>query len=112
MKAAMSGLAVSSGGGCSRRFSCSMETPIPWLSRLEKSRCGATPAIWYAASDSGGADMDRAEEAVRERYSQGAKEREDALCCPVSYDAQYLKVLPQEILERDYGCGDPSRYVQ
>jgi len=24
---------------------------------------------------------------------------------------QYLKVLPQEILERDYGCGDPSRYV-
>jgi SAM-dependent methyltransferase len=52
------------------------------------------------------------EQAVRERYSAGAQAREEALCCPVSYDPQYLKVLPQEILERDYGCGDPSRYVR
>jgi arsenite methyltransferase len=52
------------------------------------------------------------ETAVRERYSAGAQARQEALCCPVSYDPQYLKVLPPEILERDYGCGDPSRYVR
>ena len=49
---------------------------------------------------------------VLERYSEGAKQREEALCCPVSYDPSLLKILPPEIIERDYGCGDPSRYVQ
>jgi len=34
------------------------------------------------------------------------------LCCPVSYAGDYLAAIPQEILERDYGCGDPSRHVQ
>lgn len=52
------------------------------------------------------------EEAVKERYSQGAQAREAELCCPVEYDTKYLEVLPQEIVERDYGCGDPSQYVQ
>jgi ubiquinone/menaquinone biosynthesis C-methylase UbiE len=52
------------------------------------------------------------ETSVRERYSAGAREREDALCCPVSYDTGLLALLPQEIIEKDYGCGDPSRYVQ
>lgn len=52
------------------------------------------------------------ESAVRERYSAAAKEREPALCCPVQYERQYLEVLPQELIDRDYGCGDPSKYVQ
>ena len=52
------------------------------------------------------------EEAVRNRYSGAAQEQEAALCCPVDYDPQYLKIIPQEIIERDYGCGDPSRYVE
>lgn len=52
------------------------------------------------------------EQAVRERYSAASKQVEPALCCPVRYDDSLLKVLPAEILERDYGCGDPSRYVQ
>lgn len=49
--------------------------------------------------------------AVRERYSSAAQQAEAALCCPVSYDARYLEVIPQEIIERDYGCGDPSQYL-
>ena len=49
---------------------------------------------------------------VMERYSEGAKERQAALCCPVNYDQGLLKMLPQEIIEKDYGCGDPSRYVR
>lgn len=50
--------------------------------------------------------------AVLERYSHAAQETEIALCCPVDYDPQYLKAIPTEIIERDYGCGDPSKHVQ
>ena len=49
---------------------------------------------------------------VRQRYAAGAKERADKLCCPVNYEPAYLKVIPQEVIERDYGCGDPSRYLR
>ncbi|HEX4953788.1 MAG TPA: methyltransferase domain-containing protein [Thermoanaerobaculia bacterium] len=51
------------------------------------------------------------ERVVRERYSEGANQRVAELCCPVSYDPQYLAVIPDEVLERDYGCGDPSRHL-
>jgi ubiquinone/menaquinone biosynthesis C-methylase UbiE len=48
---------------------------------------------------------------VKDRYSRGAKGRQGDLCCPVDYDARYLEAIPEEVLERDYGCGDPSRYL-
>src|SRR5882757_11002771 len=48
---------------------------------------------------------------VYERYERAARAQEPALCCPVEYDARYLEVIPAEILERDYGCGDPSRHL-
>ncbi len=51
-------------------------------------------------------------EGVLERYSNGANERESALCCPVDYDQSLLRILPAEIIDKDYGCGDPSRYVR
>ena len=54
----------------------------------------------------------RTETIVRQRYAIGAKERADKLCCPVEYDSEYLKVIPPEVIERDYGCGDPSRYLR
>lgn len=52
------------------------------------------------------------ESATKTRYAAGAQAREAALCCPVDYDPQFLKVIPEEVIERDYGCGDPSRYVR
>jgi ubiquinone/menaquinone biosynthesis C-methylase UbiE len=52
------------------------------------------------------------ETVVRERYGQGAREQVAELCCPVDYDPRYLEAIPQEVLDRDYGCGDPSRYVR
>jgi arsenite methyltransferase len=52
------------------------------------------------------------ESAVRDRYSQASQAKVEALCCPIEYDRQYLKVIPSEVIERDYGCGDPSRYVR
>ncbi len=52
------------------------------------------------------------ERVVNERYGQAAKNREPELCCPVEYDPKYLSVIPEEIKERDYGCGDPSAFVR
>ncbi|MEQ8165370.1 MAG: methyltransferase, partial [Alphaproteobacteria bacterium] len=51
------------------------------------------------------------EQAVLERYASASAKKEEALCCAVDYDPKYLEVIPDEILERDYGCGDPSQYV-
>jgi arsenite methyltransferase len=52
------------------------------------------------------------EATVLARYGNAAREVENCLCLPVSYDQALLKVIPQEIVEKDYGCGDPSRYVR
>jgi arsenite methyltransferase len=52
------------------------------------------------------------ESAVRARYGAAAHVKEGALCCPVVYDPRYLERIPEEIRERDYGCGDPSLYVR
>lgn len=52
------------------------------------------------------------ESAVMERYTAGAMDRQEGLCCPVDYDPALLEGLPREIIDKDYGCGDPSRYVR
>jgi hypothetical protein len=52
------------------------------------------------------------ERIVRERYGEGAREQVAELCCPVDYDPKFLEVIPREVLERDYGCGDPSRHLR
>lgn len=51
------------------------------------------------------------ESSVKERYAAASQEREVDLCCPVDYDPQYLKAIPSEVIERDYGCGDPSKWL-
>ncbi len=52
------------------------------------------------------------EQAVKQRYSEGARARAADLCCPIDYDPRYLEAIPAEVLERDYGCGDPSRHLR
>jgi arsenite methyltransferase len=54
----------------------------------------------------------RAEAAVKKRYAGAAQAPEAALCCPVDYDRTFLKAIPREVIEKDYGCGDPSRHVR
>lgn len=56
--------------------------------------------------------QEHTESVVKERYSRAAMTQEPQLCCPVSYNPEYLKLIPQEVIERDYGCGDPSRHVR
>lgn len=53
-----------------------------------------------------------AEASVYRRYAAAANHREAALCCPVDYAADFMSVIPDEVIERDYGCGDPTPYVK
>lgn len=52
------------------------------------------------------------EKIVKQRYAAGAQDRVPELCCPTDYDPRYLEAIPAEVLERDYGCGDPSKYLR
>lgn len=52
------------------------------------------------------------ETAVKERYAAAAQKPEALLCCPTSYDPKWLEVIPAEVLERDYGCGDPTVFLR
>ncbi len=56
--------------------------------------------------------MKTVESAVKSRYAACAQAPEASLCCPVEYSEDLLKVIPREVVERDYGCGDPSRYLR
>lgn len=59
----------------------------------------------------GAGGVDALEGAVLGRYADASRAPEAALCCPtVHYDKALLSLLPREIIEKDYGCGDPSRY--
>lgn len=53
-----------------------------------------------------------AEEVVRDRYAKAAQAPEASLCCAVDYDRRWLEAIPKEVIERDYGCGDPSKYLR
>jgi arsenite methyltransferase len=64
--------------------------------------------IWKSADN---VHMHTIEQTVSSRYANAAAQREEALCCPVNYDPRYLKIIPEEVVEKDYGCGDPSRHV-
>jgi ubiquinone/menaquinone biosynthesis C-methylase UbiE len=56
--------------------------------------------------------MPNMEVATRDRYARGAGEVELQLCCPVDYDPKLLAAIPAEVLARDYGCGDPTRWLR
>lgn len=52
------------------------------------------------------------EAAVIARYTDAARNK-DALCCPPpSYDPRLLAAIPARVMERDYGCGDPTVHVR
>ncbi len=50
--------------------------------------------------------------AVNDRYGAAAIEKEACLCSPVDFDTKLLEIIPREVIERDYGCGDPTRWVR
>ena len=65
------------------------------------------------AAVGGNATTRHLEAEVLDRYARGAERVEPALCCPIEgYDPAALALLPREIIEKDYGCGDPSRWAR
>ena len=50
-------------------------------------------------------------DAIQERYGSAALEQESCLCTPVGFNPVLLEAIPQEVIERDYGCGDPTKYA-
>ena len=66
---------------------------------------GMLPSLFTMSS------LHSAESATRDRYAAAAKAPEADLCCPVDYDPKYLKIIPAEVIEKDYGCGDPSKFL-
>ena len=50
-------------------------------------------------------------DAIQERYGSAAQEKENCLCTPVGFNPALLEAIPKEVIERDYGCGDPTKYV-
>jgi ubiquinone/menaquinone biosynthesis C-methylase UbiE len=53
------------------------------------------------------------EAAVQQRYSLAARAPEADLCCTAtSHNPALLTAIPDDVLQRDYGCGNPSAYLQ
>src|SRR3990170_1352411 len=52
-------------------------------------------------------DIDKSREAVRQFYGRAAEEPQKELCCPTSYPTDDVSHIPQEVIDRFYGCGSP-----
>lgn len=52
------------------------------------------------------------EAAVRSRYASAARAPEPELCCPTLYDPELLKAIPEDVIARDYGCGNPTDHLR
>ncbi|MGH7531121.1 MAG: methyltransferase domain-containing protein [Gemmatimonadales bacterium] len=52
-------------------------------------------------------DVDKPRAKVREYYAAAAQQPKADLCCPTKYDAAAVAHIPQEVLDRFYGCGSP-----
>jgi 7,8-dihydro-6-hydroxymethylpterin dimethyltransferase len=52
-------------------------------------------------------DVDKPRAKVREYYSAAAAKPQADLCCPTKYDAGAVAHIPQDVLDRFYGCGSP-----
>jgi MoaA/NifB/PqqE/SkfB family radical SAM enzyme/SAM-dependent methyltransferase len=52
-------------------------------------------------------DVDKPRAKVREFYGDAAETPQAELCCPAKYDDTAVAHIPQDVLDRFYGCGSP-----
>jgi MoaA/NifB/PqqE/SkfB family radical SAM enzyme/SAM-dependent methyltransferase len=52
-------------------------------------------------------DVDRPRAKVREFYGEAAEAPQVELCCPTKYDDDAVAHIPQDVIDRFYGCGSP-----
>ncbi|MGQ0792516.1 MAG: methyltransferase domain-containing protein [Deltaproteobacteria bacterium] len=57
-------------------------------------------------------NIDKSREAVRKFYGKAAEEPQKELCCPTSYPIEDTSHIPQEVLDRFYGCGSPMSIAE
>jgi MoaA/NifB/PqqE/SkfB family radical SAM enzyme/SAM-dependent methyltransferase len=52
-------------------------------------------------------DVEKPHQIVKKFYGKAAEKPQAELCCPVHYDLEEIQHIPEEVLERFYGCGSP-----
>ena len=52
-------------------------------------------------------DVEKPRKIVQQFYGQAAEQPQAELCCPTKYDPDDVGHIPQEVLDRFYGCGSP-----
>ncbi len=52
-------------------------------------------------------NIDKSREVVRQFYGRAAEQPQKELCCPTSYPIDDVSHIPQEVIDRFYGCGSP-----
>ena len=52
-------------------------------------------------------DVDKPRAKMREFYGAAAEKPQVDLCCPTKYDDAAIDHIPQDVLDRFYGCGSP-----
>lgn len=52
-------------------------------------------------------DVEKPRKIVQEFYGTAAQTPQAELCCPTKYDENEVGHIPQEVLDRFYGCGSP-----
>lgn len=52
-------------------------------------------------------DVDKPRSKVRDFYGAAAETPQAELCCPTKYDDTAISHIPQDVLDRFYGCGSP-----
>ena len=55
-------------------------------------------------------DVDKPRKLVREFYGKAAQTPQAELCCPTQFDSALISHIPQEVIDRFYGCGSPVTF--
>jgi len=53
-------------------------------------------------------DVDKPRSIVREFYGEAAESPQEDLCCPTKNSTEDTSHIPQDVLDRFYGCGSPT----
>ncbi|MBI4397372.1 MAG: methyltransferase domain-containing protein [Elusimicrobia bacterium] len=57
-------------------------------------------------------DVEKPYRIIQKFYGAAAEKPQAELCCPVKYDAADVGHIPQDVLDRFYGCGSPIAAAQ
>ena len=57
-------------------------------------------------------DFDKSRESVRDFYGKAAEQPQADLCCPTSYPLDDTSHIPQDVIDRFYGCGSPMNIAE